>query len=54
MLFRYVFRLNTVPLLILTDILIALLVLRCMKNRKINTVAVPTGAAGYVLLYTLF
>ena len=52
MLLRYVVKMSTVWLCVLITVIVVLLILIYSKSRKINTVAVLTGAAGYVMLYT--
>ena len=52
MMFRYVINLSTWLLCILIAVIIVLLTLIYLKSRKINTIAVLIGAAGYLLLYT--
>ena len=52
MLLRYVLNLNGVWLCALIAVIAVLLALIYRKSRKINTIAVLTGAAGYVMLYT--
>lgn len=52
MLFRYVLRLNLILLLVFLALIAAFLFLVYSKQKKINTVAVLTGAAGYLMLYT--
>ncbi len=52
MLFRHVMHLNTAVLIILTLVIILLLGMLYSKSKKINTIAVLTGAAGYLLIYT--
>ena len=52
MLLRYVLNLNGVWLCVLIAVIAVLLALIYRKSRKINTIAVLTGAAGYVMLYT--
>ena len=52
MLLRYVMSMSVVWLCVLTVVIVVLLVLIFCKSRKVNTVAVLTGAAGYVMLYT--
>jgi hypothetical protein len=42
---------STAGLYILTAVILALLILIFRKSGKLNTVAVLTGAAGYVMLY---
>ena len=51
MLLRYAADMNDVWLCALTAVTAALLVLIYRRGRKMNTVAVLTGAAGYVMLY---
>ena len=50
MLLRYVLNLNGVWLCALIAVIAVLLALIYRKSRKINTIAVLTGAAGYVML----
>ena len=52
MLFRHVMRLGNVVLMILTTLIVVLLGLLYTNSKKINTIAVLTGAAGYLLIYT--
>ena len=52
MLFRQVMRLSNVVLMILTTLIVVLLGMLYTKSKKINTIAVLTGAAGYLLIYT--
>ncbi|MBQ1467763.1 MAG: hypothetical protein IIZ27_04730 [Solobacterium sp.] len=52
MLFRHVMRLGNVVLMILTALIVVLLGMLYTKSKKINTIAVLTGAAGYLLIYT--
>ena len=52
MLLRYVLGMNDVWLCVLIAVIVVLLLLLYRKSRKINTIAVLTGAAGYVMLYT--
>lgn len=52
MLLRYVFNMNTLLLCLLFAVIVVLLILIYQKSHKMNTVAVLTGAAGYVMLYT--
>ena len=52
MLFRQVMRLGNVVLMILTTLIVVLLGMLYTKSKKINTIAVLTGAAGYLLIYT--
>ena len=51
MLFRYVMNLNPLVLTVITAIPAALLILLYTKSKKANTIAVLTGAVGYLLLY---
>ena len=52
MLLRYVTDMSAVWICVLAAVTAALLTLIYRKSRKVNTVAVLTGAAGYVMLYT--
>ena len=52
MLLRYVINMSTVWLCVLIAAIVVLLILIYRKSHKINTIAVLTGAAGYVMLYT--
>ena len=52
MLLRYMLNMSTLWLCSLTAVIIVLLALLYIKSRKVNTIAVLTGAAGYVMLYT--
>lgn len=52
MLLKYVMELNTAVMAMMTAVIVVLLILIYSKNRKINTAAVLTGAAGYLLIYT--
>ena len=52
MLFHHVMDLNRIVFLIIIVLIVSLLSLLYFKSRKINTVAVLTGAVGYVLIYT--
>ena len=52
MLLHYVTNMSTVWLCVLIAVTAVLLILIYRKSRKINTIAVLTGAAGYVMLYT--
>ena len=52
MLLKYVMDMSTAAICILIAVIIALLVLIYAKSRKINSIAVLTGAAGYLMLYT--
>lgn len=49
---KYVFNLNNIILLLIASIIILLLVIVYRKHKKINTIAVLTGAFGYILMYT--
>ena len=51
MLLRFVLQLKTGMFTILTAAILAALMLLYRKSRKLNTVAVLTGAAGYLLIY---
>lgn len=51
MLFKFVMDLQPVFLALLILVIVAVLVLMYKKSRKVNTIAVLTGAAGYLLLY---
>ena len=51
MLFRHVMGLNTIMLIILALLIVCLLALLFAKTKKPNTIAVLTGAVGYLLLY---
>lgn len=51
MLIKYVFHLNLFVLLLLAALIIAALVKIYSKSRKLNTIAVLTGAFGYLLTY---
>ena len=50
-LFRHIMDLNAIVLVILVLLIIGLLALLYAKTKKPNTVAVLTGAVGYLLLY---
>ena len=52
MLFSYVMNINTWMICLFIAVIIILLVLMYLKSKKINTIAVLTGAVGYLLLYT--
>ena len=52
MLLRYVVNMSTAWLCALIAVIVVLLMLIYRKSGKINTIAVLTGAAGYVMLYT--
>ena len=52
MLLRYVMNISILWLSILVALIVTLLALTYLKSRKVNTIAVLTGAAGYVMLYT--
>lgn len=52
MLLKYVMELNTAVMAMMTAVIVVLLILIYSKNKKINTAAVLTGAAGYLLIYT--
>ena len=51
MLLRFVLHLKTGMFTLLTAAILAALMLLYRKSRKLNTVAVLTGAAGYLLIY---
>lgn len=51
MLLRFVLQLKTGMFTLLTAAILAALMLLHRKSRKLNTVAVLTGAAGYLLIY---
>ncbi len=51
MLLRFVLQLKTGMFTLLTAAILAALMLLYRKSRKLNTVAVLTGAAGYLLIY---
>jgi hypothetical protein len=51
MLLTFVMDLQPVFLALLILVIVAVLVLMYKKSRKVNTIAVLTGAAGYLLLY---
>ncbi|MBR1797413.1 MAG: hypothetical protein IJ757_05305 [Clostridiales bacterium] len=48
---RHVMRLNAVALAVTVAVIILLLLLLYLKTSKINTIAVLTGAIGYLMLY---
>ncbi len=52
MMIRYVTAMSTWILLLLIAVSITLLTLIYLKSKKVNTIAVLTGAVGYLLLYT--
>ncbi len=52
MLFRQVMRLSKIVLIIVAVLIITLLGMLYSRSRKINTIAVLTGAVGYLLIYT--
>ena len=52
MLFKYVMNLKPVVLFWRIVVIVVLLCIVYTKSKKINTIAVLTGAAGYLLLYT--
>ena len=52
MLLRYVFNLSTKILIIVIIVAVLLLLLIYLKSKKINTIAVLTGAIGYLSIYT--
>ena len=52
MLFQYVIKPGRSVLLIVTALILAFLALIYSKGRKLNTAAVLTGAAGYLLIYS--
>ena len=52
MLFQHVLKLKPILLLIIFILIALLLLLMYAKQKKINTIAVLTGAVGYLLLYT--
>ena len=51
MLLKYVFSIRLVLLLIIALIIILLLYMTYIKSKKINTIAVLTGAFGYLMIY---
>ena len=52
MLLKYIMNINLIILLIIISISILLLLMIYIKSKKINTIAVLTGALGYLMLYT--
>ncbi len=52
MLLKYIMNINLIILLIIISISILLLSMIYIKSKKINTIAVLTGALGYLMLYT--
>lgn len=52
MLFKYIINLKKVLLLIISIIILFLLGMIYKKSKKINTIAVLTGAFGYLLIYS--
>ena len=52
MLIKYVMNLTPPVLAVLIAVIAVLLVLMYAKSKKANTIAVLTGAAGYLMLYT--
>lgn len=50
-LMKYVFSLSTAVMMIIAAVIIAALAYLYSKKKKINTIAVLTGAAGYLLTY---
>ena len=52
MLLRYVFNLSTKIFIIFIIVAVLLLLLIYLKSKKINTIAVLTGAIGYLSIYT--
>ena len=52
MLLKYVMNMSAAAICILIATIVLLLVLIYAKSRKINSIAVLTGAAGYLMLYT--
>lgn len=51
-LLKHILNINLLTILIITLTIIVLLLLIYKKNKKINTIAVLTGAFGYLMLYT--
>ena len=51
MLLKYVFNISLILLLIISIIMVLLLFITYIKSKKINTIAVLTGAFGYLMLY---
>ena len=52
MLFHFVMDLNLIALVILIAVILVSLAFVYQKSKKVNTIAVLTGAVGYLLLYT--
>ncbi|MEE3343692.1 MAG: hypothetical protein VZS44_06360 [Bacilli bacterium] len=52
MLFRYVMNIKLIMLIIISLVIIGLLFKIYKKSKKVNTIAVLTGAIGYVMIYT--
>jgi hypothetical protein len=52
MIFKFVMNLELVLLLIISLIILLLLTIIYLKSKKINTIAVLTGAFGYLLIYS--
>ena len=52
MLLRYVMDMSTAAICVLIAVIVLLLTMIYAKSRKINSIAVLTGAAGYLMLYT--
>jgi len=52
MLLKYVMDMSAAAIFVMTAVIVLLLVLIYAKSRKINSIAVLTGAAGYLMLYT--
>ena len=51
-LFRYVLNVNVIIMAVLLVLIAAFLISVYLKSRKANTIAVLTGAVGYLLVYT--
>lgn len=51
MLFKHIMNLDNVVFGIMTVLIVALLIFVYSKHKKINTIAVLTGAVGYLLIY---
>ena len=51
MLLKYIFNINLYFLLLISIVIITLLLITFLKSKKINTIAVLTGAFGYLMLY---
>ena len=51
LLFHYVMKLKFMAVVMMFSVIMILLILLYLKNRKMNTVAVLTGAVGYLLIY---